>query len=111
MQGEAVAPKAGIPTPAKSLNVVVQVKALNPSVGKSKVQDIRDTVDVHDATGYFLVAFPQPANSLVEHLGALAKKGIWTDWWDRAQIETRLRKNIDLLARFSDLVKVEHRQP
>lgn len=108
---EAAVPKTDIHSPAKTLNVVVQVKALNPSVGKSKVQDIRDTVEAHDATGYFLVAFPQPANSLVEHLGALAKKGIWTDWWDRAQIETRLRKNVDLLARFSDLVKVEHRQP
>lgn len=111
IHGEAAVPKTDIHSPAKTLNVVVQVKALNPSVGKSKVQDIRDTVEAHDATGYFLVAFPQPANSLVEHLGALAKKGIWTDWWDRAQIETRLRKNLDLLARFSDLVKVEHRQP
>ena len=111
MQGDAFASEAGIPTPSKALNVVVQVKALNPSVGKSKVQDIRDTVEVHDASGYFLVAFPQPANSLVEHLAALAKRGIWTNWWDRAQIETRLRKHIDLIARFADLVKVESRQP
>lgn len=58
----------GIPAPAKTLSVVVQVKALNLSVGKSKVQDIRDTVERHQADGYFLVAFPQPANSLVEHL-------------------------------------------
>lgn len=111
MQGEGSTPEAEVPTPAKALNVVVQVKARNPSVGKSKVQDIRDTVEVHDATGYFLVAFPQPANSLVEHLAALAKRGIWTNWWDRAQIETRLRKHIDLVARFADLVKVESRQP
>jgi hypothetical protein len=111
MQGEGSASEAGVPTPAKALNVVVQVKARNPSVGKSKVQDIRDTVEVHDANGYFLVAFPQPANSLVEHLAALAKRGIWTNWWDRAQIETRLRKHIDLVARFADLVKVESRQP
>jgi len=110
MQVEGSSPEAEVRTPAKELNVVVQVKARNPSVGKSKVQDIRDTVDVHDATGYFLVAFPQPANSLVEHLAALAKRGIWTNWWDRAQIETRLRKHIDLIARFADLVKVEPRQ-
>lgn len=105
------AEEVGVPTPAKALNVVVQVKALNPSVGKSKVQDIRDTVEGHEASGYFLIAFPQPANSLVEHLVALAKRGIWTNWWDRAQIETRLRKHIDLVARFADLVKVESRQP
>lgn len=111
MHEESATPETGVPTPAKALNVVVQVKARNPSVGKSKVQDIRDTVEVHDATGYFLVAFPQPANSLVEHLAALAKRGIWTDWWDRAQIETRLRKHVDLVARFADLVKVESRQP
>lgn len=101
---------AGIPTPAKALNIVVQVKALNTSVGKSKVQDIRDTVERHEANGYFLIAFPQPANSLVEHLSTLAKRGIWTNWWDRAQIETRLRKHIDLVARFADLVKIEERQ-
>ena len=102
--------RAGIPTPAKALDVVIQVKARNPSVGKSKVQDIRDTVERHEANGYFLIAFPQPANSLVEHLSVLAKRGIWTNWWDRAQIETRLKKHIDLVARFADLVKVEVRQ-
>ena len=96
-----------IPTPAKALNVVVQVKARNPSVGKSKVLDIRDTVEAHEANGYFLIAFPQPASSLVEHLTVLAKRGIWTDWWDRAQIESRLRKHIDLVARFVDLVRME----
>lgn len=100
----------GVPTPAKALNVVVQVKALNASVGKSKVQDIRDTIERHQANGYFLIAFPQPANSLVEHLLTLAKRGIWTNWWDRAQIESRLRKHIDLIARFADLVKVEAQQ-
>lgn len=100
----------GIPAPAKTLSVVVQVKALNLSVGKSKVQDIRDTVERHQADGYFLVAFPQPANSLVEHLLILARRDIWTNWWDRAQIESRLRKHIDLVARFADIVKVEERQ-
>ncbi|MBU2824878.1 restriction endonuclease [Acidithiobacillus ferrooxidans] len=102
--------EAGVPTPARALNVVVQVKALNPSVGKSKVQDIRDTVERYEANGYFLIAFPQPANSLVEHLSALAKRGIWTNWWDRAQIESRLRMHVDLAARFADLVKVEARK-
>lgn len=100
----------GVSSPARALNVVVQVKALNPSVGKSRVRDIRDTIERHEANGYFLVAFPQPASSLVEHLSALAKRGIWTNWWDRAQIEARLRKHIDLVARFADLVKIETRQ-
>lgn len=101
--------KSDISTPAKAIKVVVQVKALNPSVGKSKVLDIRDTVERHEANGYFLVAFPQPANSLVVHLTTLAKHGIWTNWWDRAQIETRLKKHMDLIARFADLVKIEMR--
>ena len=100
-----------VPTPARALNVVVQVKARNPSVGKSKVLDIRDTLEGHDANGYFLVAFPQPASSLVTHLTVLAKSGIWTNWWDRAQIESRLRKHVDLLARFADLVKLESLKP
>lgn len=92
------------PSPASARNIVVQVKAHRPSVGKAKVIDIRDTIERHQAEGYFLVAFPQPTNSLVEHLLALARRGVWTNWWDRAQIESRLRKNLDLLARFSDLV-------
>lgn len=111
LEERSAAVEGEVPTPAKALNVVVQVKARNPSVGKSKVQDIRDTVEGHEANGYFLIAFPQPASSLVEHLVALAKRGIWTNWWDRAQIESRLRKHIDLVARFADLVKVESRQP
>lgn len=90
--------------PASVKNIVVQVKAHRPSVGKSKVVDIRDTIERHSAEGFFLVAFPQPANSLVEHLLSLARNGTWTDWWDRAQIESRLRKNLDLLSRFADLV-------
>lgn len=94
----------GVPEPAKAKNIVVQVKAYRPSVGKAKVLDIRDTVERHNAEGFFLVAFPQPANSMVEHLTALARGGTWTDWWDRAQLESRLRKNLDLLSRFSDLV-------
>lgn len=108
---EAAVVDGGVPTPTRALNFVVQVKARNPSVGKSKVLDIRDTVEAHDANGYFLIAFPQPASSLVEHLVALAKRGIWTNWWDRAQIESRLRKHVDLVARFADLVKIEARKP
>ncbi len=108
-EDRSAAAEDGVPTPAKALNVVVQVKARNPSVGKSKVQDIRDTVECHGANGYFLIAFPQPASSLVEHLVALSKRGIWTNWWDRAQIESRFRKHIDLVARFADLVRVESR--
>ncbi len=100
----------GIPEPAILKSIVVQVKAHQPSVGKAKVVDIRDTIERHDAEGYFLVAFPQPANSLVEHLVALARRGTWTDWWDRAQIESRLRLNLDLLARFSDLVVQKERE-
>ena len=111
LEDDAAPANTEVPAPTKALNVVVQVKARNPSVGKSKVQDIRDTVEGHEASGYFLIAFPQPGNSLVEHLVTLAKRGIWTNWWDRAQIETRLRKHIDLVARFADLVKVESRQP
>lgn len=111
MPGAGIASVSGeVPTPARALNVVVQVKARNPSVGKSKVLDIRDTVEAHEANGYFLIAFPQPASSLVEHLTALAKRGIWTNWWDRAQIESRLRKHVDLVARFADLLNIEARE-
>jgi len=93
--------------PAQAKSILVQVKAHRPSVGKSKVLDIRDTLERHHADGYFLVAFPQPAGSLVEHMLILAKNGIWTDWWDRAQLESRLRAQPDIAARFTDVVAME----
>ena len=91
--------------PIKILNVVVQAKFSSAAVGKSKVRDIRDTVERHSAAGFFLVAFPQPANSLVEHLSILAKNGVWTNWWDRAQLESRLRCNRDIVTRFASIVR------
>lgn len=91
--------------PFRPRRVLVQVKASRSSVGKSKVRDIRDTLERYDADGYFLVAFPQPARSLVEHLELLPQNGMWCDWWDRAQIETRLRKHVELCSRFDDLVQ------
>ncbi len=96
--------------PATQKNIVVQVKAHHPSVGKAKVTDIRDTIELHEAEGFFLVAFPQPTNSLLGHLVALNRRGVWTNWWDRAQIESRLRFNLDLLARFSDIVVQQERK-
>jgi hypothetical protein len=74
------------------------------------VRDIRDTLERQGAEGYFLIAFPQPASSLVEHLGVLARNGFWTDWWDRAQLEARLRACPDIVARFKDVVAIDRRE-
>ena len=55
--------------------VIVQCKASKRSVGKSQVQDIRDTIEHHNAQGYFLVVSSQVATSLTDHLLALKDGG------------------------------------
>ena len=90
-------------------NWVVQVKAHRPSVGKGKVTDIRDTLERHRAEGYLLVAHPEPTRQLVDHLEVLGNT-LQVDWWDRAQIEGRLRLAPDIAARFSDLVVLSRRK-
>lgn len=91
--------------PAQILKVVGQCKASNGSVGKSKVQDIRDTVEHHDADGFFLAVSTQITYPLTETLEKLNKK-LWTDWWNRDDIEFRLNQNQDLISKFDKVLKV-----
>lgn len=91
--------------PAQVLKVVGQCKASNGSVGKSKVQDIRDTVEHHDADGFFLAVSTQITYPMTETLEKLNKK-LWTDWWNRDDIEFRLNQNQDLISKFDKVLKV-----
>lgn len=93
--------------PTRVIRCVGQSKISKTTVGKSKVQDIRDTVEVHDAQGYFLAVSSQISVPLTEALEKLKSKGIWTDWWNRDDIEARLAKNLDLLPQFPNVVKAK----
>lgn len=93
--------------PTSLIRVVGQCKASNSAIGKDKVQDIRDTVETHNALGYFLAVSTQITNPLTEKLESLAAKGLWVHWWNREDIELRLSKNEDLISQFPKVVKSE----
>jgi hypothetical protein len=87
--------------------VIVQCKASKRSVGKSQVQDIRDTIEHHNAQGYFLVVSSQVATSLTDHLLALKDGGkYWIDWWTRGEIEDRLTGHPDIVSGYPNIVTV-----
>ncbi len=67
--------------PFRVRRVLIQCKAFKGSVGKSKVQDIRDTVEHHNAQGYFLAVSSQISTTLTDHLLKLKDEGkFWIDW-------------------------------
>ena len=95
--------------PPKSLiKVVGQCKVSNKPVGKSKVMDIRDTVETHGSTGYFLAVSSQVTINVTEKLEALRNNGVWTDWWNREDIELRLSKNQDLIPLYPKVLKAAY---
>jgi hypothetical protein len=87
--------------------VIAQVKARSAAVGKSDVPDIVDTIEEHDASGYFLAVSGRLTAPLVDRLEMLRRKGRFEviDWWERPQVEDQLRRAPDVLARYSDLVQ------
>jgi hypothetical protein len=93
--------------PIRRIKVVGQCKASSSTVGKSKVQDIRDTVETHNAEGFFLAVSSQITAPLTEKLEDLKSKGIWTEWWNKDDIEIRLSKNPELIPLFPKVLKAK----
>lgn len=91
--------------PFITIDVVGQCKASNKTVGKNKVLDIRDTIETHQSSGFFLAVTQQITVSLTEKLEQLKASGIWTQWWNREDIEKRLSKNQDLIPLFPKVIK------
>lgn len=89
--------------PARRLRVIVQCKSSRRSIGKRDVPDVYDVVRQYRADGYLLVAFPRITVPLLDKLESLDLPLI--DWWESHEIESRLRDNRDILARFEDLVR------
>jgi hypothetical protein len=101
-------PETSIPdgcAPGFRRKVVVQVKATAKAVNKDSVRDIRDTMDDHQASGYFLAVASHLTSDLTDHLDRLRSGGIyWADWWNRAEIEERLNRYPEIAQRFTDVV-------
>lgn len=93
--------------PSKVLRIVGQCKASNTSIGKSKVQDIRDTIEYHNASGFFLAVSTEITNPLTEALENLNQKQLWSDWWNRNDIEFRLNQHQDLIPKFDKVLKIK----
>jgi len=93
--------------PGKVRRVIVQCKASKNSVGKGKVQDIHDTIRLHDCEGYLLVVSSQITAPLMRHLESIRLRGeYWMEWWSRSEIENRLRRAPDVAQRHSAIVKL-----
>lgn len=93
-------------SPYQKINVIIQCKAYNRSIGKAHVQDIRDTIDKYDADGFFLAVSTALSTPLFDYLTKLRNKGnYWVDWWTRNELEDRLRENPEIVKRYPDLIK------
>lgn len=92
-------------TAVRRRKIIVQVKSRKKSVGKSDVQDVRDTIERHGADGILLVAHPGWSNDLFNYCEGLAKKGNWVDLWGPSHLEERLRARPYIAERFADLVR------
>ncbi len=93
-------------SPYTHRKVVVQCKASKGTVGKSKVQDIGDTVEHYGAQGYFLAVSSQLSTTLTDHLDKRRSDGkIWIDWWTRYEIEEKLKAHPDIVAKYPNTIK------
>ena len=83
----------------KMLNSKIQ------SVGKSNV-DISDTIYDYKPDRYLLVVNTQITRDLTEYLEKLRYRGETdVDWWNSFDIEERLRKNPEIINRFSQIIR------
>lgn len=85
---------------------ICQCKAYQKSVGKSSVNDIRDTIEFHGATGFFLMASSTITSPLIKHLEALHPK-YKIDWWTEREIFKLLRRFPFLAEEYKDLLEIK----
>ena len=91
-------------SPIKRRKIVVQCKAWSKNIGKNDIPSIRDTLDRFDADGMLVVSSKCITRSLFDHIEVLRRKGVWADFWDRAEIEGILDDNPDLVSKYQDVV-------
>ncbi|WP_127547452.1 restriction endonuclease [Paenibacillus amylolyticus] len=92
--------------PYEMKKILVQCKAYQQNVNKNNVQDIRDTIDMHRADGYYLVVSSQITRQLHEYLKSLRDRGLLVDWWNREDIEDKLRVHPEIAKRYPDIIQV-----
>ncbi|MFI1681425.1 hypothetical protein [Streptomyces sp. NPDC020607] len=87
--------------------VVVQCKVRNRSIGRGDLDaGILDTLYSAEASGYLLAVSTQLSSSTTDLLDQYERRGeYFVAWWGRSEIEERLRRNPDVLRRFTDVVR------
>jgi len=85
---------------------ICQCKAYQKSVGKSSVNDIRDTIEFHGATGFFLMVSSTITAPLIKHLEALRPK-YKMDWLTEREIFKLLRRYPLLAEEYKDLLEIK----
>ncbi|MET8677031.1 restriction endonuclease [Streptomyces sp. NPDC004647] len=88
------------------ISVVVQCKATANTVGTGDVREIRDVIEDSGSQGFLLVTSSRVSSALTSRLDTIRdKNGFHTDWWDRNQLEVFLRRNPDIIKRYSSIVQ------
>ena len=91
----------------RRIRILAQVKTRGRTVGKGDVQDIRDTLERHDAKGFLLIAHHRVSAPLVDHLEDLRKRTDFVvHWWEKRDLESRLRRHPDIARRYPKLVNL-----
>ena len=85
---------------------ICQCKAYQRNVGKSDVQDIRDTIEFHGATGFHLMVSSRITSPLIKHL-ELLKPQYAVDWWTEREIFNYLRRYPYIADRYRDILEIK----
>lgn len=84
------------------------MKTSNRGIGKSEVNDIRDTIEHFGYDGYFLVVSSYTKRNLTDALDKLKIGGkFWINWWTRDEIEKRLIIHKDLIAKYPTILSAD----
>lgn len=85
---------------------ICQCKAYQKSVGKSNVNDIRDTIEFHGAKGFFLMVTSTVTAPLIKHLEVLRPK-YKIEWWTEREMFKLLRRYPLLAESYKDILEIK----
>ena len=85
--------------------IIVQCKAYQKGVGKSQVRDIRDLLDYHEASGYWLITSSYITTPLTQYFEKLKYNTDYEiDWWTKSEIEDQLDGHPEILNKYPEIV-------
>ncbi|MCB1935610.1 MAG: hypothetical protein E6Q59_06250 [Nitrosomonas sp.] len=92
----------------KTKRIIAQIKCRSKTIGKRDVQDIRDTLEHYEASGFLLIAHPRISSSLFDHLEKLRNStNQLTEWWDSSDMERKLKRHPDIARDYPDILNIK----